>query len=199
MIWAERSLGAENIKAMRIAVAGLIFNAFGKILLHCRGPVAMDAVGCLEGIGGSLEETEEELQPALMRELQEEIAGRSTNGQIVPCRFSIDRFLVCSHLQFESTDGALKDWAVATFLCRLLDGEPTVGVGEWGRTMGIGWFDIAEFDSWTADQRREVSLVDCEGKPFKKEVGLSIWVPVVIEEYKRQHGHEPWRGFERQL
>jgi 8-oxo-dGTP pyrophosphatase MutT (NUDIX family) len=186
--WAEHepSLGPEKIKDMRIAVAALIFDNQGKILLHCRGEAATDAIGCLEGIGGTMDSREDTLEGTMSRELEEEISG--------DCRFSIDEFLVCSHLQFVNRSGESKDWAVATFLCTLISGEP--GVGEPANSTGIGWFDLEELASWGEEERRRVQLLGHDGRQLEMEVGLSIWVPTVIREYIQRHGKAPWRGRE---
>ncbi len=185
MTWAERepTLDPQRIQLLRIAVAALIFNGDGRILLHCRGSTARDAVDCLEGIGGGLDENEDLLQSAVAREISEEIGEG--------CRFSGCEFLVCSHLQFESK-GTLKDWAVVTFMCELTGGQPVVR--EPGQTTGLGWFELSELASWKPDERRRVALVDQEGNTFEREVGLSIWVPTVVQEYLQRYGTKPWRG-----
>jgi len=190
MVWAEKNLATEKIKSMRIAVAGLVFNSQGKILLLYRGDDSMDAVGCLEGIGGSLENSEEELKPALMREIKEEIANLDNNRESKACSFSIDRFLVCSHLEFQNRDKKVTDWIVVTFLCQHLSGKPAVG--EIGKADGIGWFDLADFESWIPGEKRQVSLMDYYGNSIKQTADLSIWVPTVLNEYKKIYGEKPW-------
>ncbi len=183
--WAEEepTLGAEKIDSLRIAVAALIFSQGGQILLQFRGPVAIDAVGCVEGIGGSVGPSDDSLEAALKRKMDQEIG--------IDCRVSAFEFLTCSHLPFES-DGQMKDWAVVTFVCELTSGEPVVG--EPGRTDGIGWFDLGQLASWHPPERRGVSLTDYEGKTFEADAGISIWVPTVIKAYIQKYGEKPWRS-----
>src|SRR6266568_5232904 len=64
----------ENVpKEYRIALGSLIFTKDDQVILLERGDKARDAAGQLEGIGGGLDEGEEDLIGALLREIHEEI------------------------------------------------------------------------------------------------------------------------------
>jgi 8-oxo-dGTP pyrophosphatase MutT (NUDIX family) len=64
----------ENIpKDWKVAVACLIFTPENKVLLLERGIKAKDSQGKLEGVGGAVEQGEESLIMALLREIKEEI------------------------------------------------------------------------------------------------------------------------------
>ena len=185
MEWAEShpKLGVGKLATMRIAVAGLIFNDRGSILLHCRSDNAQDAQNCLEEIGGSLDESEDILADAIMRELREEVRN---------CTFSVDEFLDCSHIPFVDSEGQLKDWAIVTFLCSVVSGEPQVG--EPGHTDGVGWFDLDDLATWDPKgPLRSVQLINDKSEMIERGVGLSDWVPVAVNAYISKYGREPWR------
>lgn len=178
--WATRQpeLGPDKLDAMRIGVTALILGEDDKVLLQARGPDAGDANGCLEGFGGSLDASENLLEDGIMRELAEEVG--------LDCQFQIVEFLQCAHLQFQSRSGELRDWAIVTFVVRLLSGTPRVT--EPGHTDGIGWFRLSDLVGWDRDSRRRVTIVDENSETVTREVGLSIWVPTVVTEYVKRFG-----------
>ena len=110
----------------RIAVEALIFTPDGKLLLEKRGPLCKDAVGLLEGVGGGLDEHDEDLHEALRHEISTELSG--LNGDL---KVSIDRLLEIRQIQFEeSKTKRLKEWVVVSYLCKLIEGEPVSGEPE---------------------------------------------------------------------
>jgi len=107
----------------QIAVEALIFTPEGKILLQKRGKGARDAVGKLEGIGGTVEDEDDDLHERLQKEISEEL-GAPIGGINV----SIERLLEVRQVQFEErTTKELKDWVVVSHLSRVIGGEPAIG------------------------------------------------------------------------
>jgi 8-oxo-dGTP pyrophosphatase MutT (NUDIX family) len=116
------SIGYDN-PDYQIAVEALIFTPEGKILLQKRGKSARDAVGKLEGIGGTVEDGDDNLHERLQKEIGEEL-GAPIGGVEV----DIERLLEIRQVQFEErVTKKLKDWVVVSHLCRITEGKPVIG------------------------------------------------------------------------
>ncbi len=128
-----RHLGDEGFDpaGYRIAVEALIFDANGRLLLQVRGPESRDEVGKLEGVGGQLDQ--EDLISCLHAHIAEEIGSE--------VQIEVEELLEARPVQFVERNQA-EDWIVVSYLCRLLDGEPTVA--QEGKTTALRWLDIAE-------------------------------------------------------
>lgn len=97
----------------RIAVGSLLFSSDDKVILLERGAAARDAQGQLEGVGGEVDEGENNLHAALQREVKEEI------GDV---KIQIDKMLTVKIMP-SSKDPNLQ-WVVVDYLCRLVNGVP---------------------------------------------------------------------------
>jgi 8-oxo-dGTP pyrophosphatase MutT (NUDIX family) len=100
-------------KEYKIAVGSLIFTPKDEILLLERGPVARDSVGKLEGVGGELKASDQDLKQALLREVKEEI------GDV---EITIDQCLGYHLLPGQK----YPYWVIVDFLCRLTSGSPRI-------------------------------------------------------------------------
>ena len=95
----------------RIAVGLLLFTPTNKVVLLKRGKGARDAQGQFEGVGGSLDDKENNLLSALQREVSEEI------GDV---KVVIDQALGVKILPGENRSW----WVVVDYLGRLVSGTP---------------------------------------------------------------------------
>ena len=96
----------------KIAVGSLIFTKDYKVVMIERGSEARDAVGKLEGVGGKVDESENDLHEVLRREIQEEI-----NIDV-----DIDDVLTIKIMPGQK----FPYWVVVDYLCRLKSGTPTI-------------------------------------------------------------------------
>jgi ADP-ribose pyrophosphatase YjhB (NUDIX family) len=95
----------------RIAVGSLIFTKADKVILIERGGVVRDSAGYLEGVGGGVDDGEENLHEVLRREIREEI------GDV---EVSIDDVLTIKFMPGEDYPW----WVIVDYLCRLTRGTP---------------------------------------------------------------------------
>ncbi|MES2408678.1 MAG: NUDIX hydrolase [Patescibacteria group bacterium] len=98
-----------------VAVAALIFNENGELLLQERGEKVRSEPGTLEGIGGAVDEGETDLYETLQREIKEEI------GDV---EVSIETLLTV--IIRPSTKDLNFWWVLPIYLCRLISGVPTI-------------------------------------------------------------------------
>ncbi len=106
----------------RIAVEALIFTPEGKILLERRGREARDAVGKLEGVGGKVSESDNDLLQKLQEEIRNELGA--TRGGL---KVAIERLLEVRQVQFSDRAVGPLDWVVVSYLCRIIEGTPVIG------------------------------------------------------------------------
>ncbi len=106
----------------KVAVGSMIFTPGDKVLLLERGVKARDAVGKLEGVGGSVHEGESDLYLALQREIKEEIG----DVQVEIAGTLGVKILPGDQYPF---------WVVVDYLCRLISGNPKIM--EPGKTVKI--------------------------------------------------------------
>ena len=105
------SLSNPPIK-YKIAVGALIFTKDNKVILIERGSEARDAVGKLEGVGGKVDESENNLHDVLRREIKEEI----------DIDVDIDDVLTIKIMPGTHDP----NWVVVDYLCRLRSGTPKI-------------------------------------------------------------------------
>ncbi|MES2224090.1 MAG: NUDIX hydrolase [Patescibacteria group bacterium] len=98
-----------------VAVAALIFNENGELLLQERGQKVRSEPGTLEGVGGAVDEGETDLYETLQREIKEEV------GDI---EVSIDTLFTV--IIRPSTKDPNFWWVLPIYLCRLISGIPTI-------------------------------------------------------------------------
>ena len=105
----------------RIAVGGFLLDQHDKLVLIERGVDARDSIGKLEGIGGGVHDTEEDLHASLLRELKEEIGLSDKEVKII-------RLLTIKTLPGKATGG---NWVVPIYICKIQAGEPVIAsIGE---------------------------------------------------------------------
>lgn len=97
----------------RIAVGSMTFTDDDKVILLERSAGARDSAGFLEGVGGGVDDGEENLYDVLRREIKEEIGDVDVQ---------IDEPLAVKILP-SSKDPNLK-WVAVDYLCRLVRGTP---------------------------------------------------------------------------
>lgn len=96
----------------KIAVGSLIFTKDNKVILIERGDEARDAIGKLEGVGGKVDESENDLHDVLRREIKEEI------------NIDVD---VDDVLTIKIMPGTNEPyWVVVDYLCRIRSGTPKI-------------------------------------------------------------------------
>ena len=98
-------------KDYKIAVGLMLFDSDNRVILLKRGEKARDAQGQFEGVGGSLDDEDNDLVVAIQREVKEEIG----NVKVV-----IDQTLGVKILPGESHLW----WVVVDYLGRLISGTP---------------------------------------------------------------------------
>ena len=96
----------------KIAVGSLIFTKDNKVILIERGSEARDAVGKLEGVGGKVDASENNLHEVLRREIKEEI----------DIAVDIDDVLTIKIMPGTNDP----NWVVVDYLCRLKSGTPKI-------------------------------------------------------------------------
>lgn len=165
----------EGFPTDRIAVAALLFDRRGRILLQLRGVGAPDEVGKLEGVGGRLKR--EDLHAALQEEFSQEIPDEVTHQT---CDIHIGELLDFTRLTFSSRDGTTTDWTVATYLCLLRRGKPTIG--ETHKIEALHWLTWEQLYAWPE-----------EGDPARGMAALSPWVSRVRMVYAEKYGSAPWQ------
>lgn len=133
----------------RIAVGLLLFTPDDKVLLLKRGTGARDARGQFEGVGGGLDENEDNLLRAIQREIREEIGDVSV---------SIDQTLGVKILQGESHPW----WIVVDFLGRLESGEPQNMEPE--KAEGLYTFALNEIDALDLSKYQRATMTAYRAK-----------------------------------
>jgi ADP-ribose pyrophosphatase YjhB (NUDIX family) len=137
-----------------IAVGSLIFTKDNKVILIERGNEARDAVGKLEGVGGKVDESENNLHDVLRREIKEEI----------DIDVDIDDVLTIKIMP--GTHESL--WVVVDYLCRLKSGTPTIMEPEKIKEIHILPLDKIQEDSLSEYQR--VAMI-----AYKKKYGNTVY------------------------
>ena len=117
-----KSLNRSEIPSdYRIAVGGFILDQNNQLVLIERGALARDSIGKLEGIGGGVDDNEEDLHSALLREIGEEIGLSGKQVKIITP-------LTVKTLPGKTTGGY---WVVPIYVCKIQEGEPYIsGSGE---------------------------------------------------------------------
>lgn len=114
----------RGIDYIGVGVGALIVDGQGRLFLAQRGPKAQNERGLWEFPGGSVE-FGETLADALRREIHEEFGIWIAVGELLE---------VVDHLLPEEG----QHWVSPTFLCTLVEGEPTIQEPE--KCSAIGWF-----------------------------------------------------------
>jgi ADP-ribose pyrophosphatase YjhB (NUDIX family) len=107
-------LSLKNIpNQYNIAVGSLIFTSKDKVILIERGGQARDACGKMEGVGGSLDDSDTDLITALQREIQEEL------GDV-----KVEVLELLTIMTIPGTNNFF--WIIPIYLCQLISGEPKI-------------------------------------------------------------------------
>jgi mutator protein MutT len=108
-----------------VGVGAVLVDGEGRLFLARRGPNAKNERGLWEFPGGAVE-FGETLADALRREMCEEYGIEIAVGELLD---------VADHI----LPGEGQHWVSPTFICTLLEGEPTIREPE--KCSAIGWFD----------------------------------------------------------
>jgi len=134
----------ENVpKDFKMAVACLIFTPENKILLLERGQKARDSQGKLEGVGGGVDEGEENLVKAILREIKEEI------GDV---EIEIEKMLMVETMPGNNNCF----WVVVDYLGQLKEGTPKVMEPE--KIVKIHYLDLNEIDEEKLSKYQKVTM-----------------------------------------
>lgn len=115
----------RGIDYIGVGVGSILIHPDGRLFLARRGPKAKNERGLWEFPGGSVE-FGETLAEALQREMQEEYGVTIEVGELLD---------VVDHILPEEG----QHWVSPTYLCRILDGTPSIREPE--KCAEIGWFD----------------------------------------------------------
>ncbi len=118
----------RGIDYIGVGVGAIIVQADGKVFLAKRGPQAKNERGLWEFPGGGVE-FGETLRDALKREIHEEYGITIEVGELLDVA---DHILPDEH----------QHWVSPSFLCAVLEGEPTIVEPE--KCSAIGWFSLDE-------------------------------------------------------
>lgn len=134
----------ENVpKDFKIAVACLIFTSENKVLLLERGQKARDSQGKLEGVGGGLDEGEENLVKAALREIKEEIGDMEVE---------IEKMLMIKPMPGNNNSF----WVVVDYLGQLKNGIPKVMEAE--KIKAIHYLDLNEIEEDKLSEYQKVTM-----------------------------------------
>lgn len=115
----------RGVDYIGVGVGAVIQRADGAVFMARRGPLAKNERGLWEFPGGSVE-FGETLAQALIREMHEEYGITIQVGHLLD---------VVDHILPEEG----QHWVSPSYLCTLLEGEPTIR--EPGKCSEIGWFN----------------------------------------------------------
>jgi ADP-ribose pyrophosphatase YjhB (NUDIX family) len=138
----------------KVAVGSLIFTKDNKVILIERGNEARDAVGKLEGVGGKVDDTDDDLHEVLRREIKEEI----------DIDVDIDDVLTIKIMPGTK----YPFWVVVDYLCRLKSGTPKI----------IEPKKIKSIHTLSLDEIQEDSLSEYEQvamTAYRKKYGNSVY------------------------
>lgn len=117
-----------GIDYIGVGVGALIFNEEGKFFMTLRGPQAKNERGKWEIPGGAVD-FNETLEHAIVREVFEEC------GITIKVKGLLQ---VCSHIIADEK----QHWVSPTYICEIVEGEPTIKEPE--KCSAMGWFTIEE-------------------------------------------------------
>ena len=130
--------GRDVPEPYSVAVEALVFDDEGRWVLMERGPECRDEVGKLEGIGGGVEDGDDDLRAALRREIREKVG---TDADITVGGF----FEARTDTVEPTTEGVdERHWIVVSYLCRLEGGE--LKRREPGKNEGFHRLDLDEVE-----------------------------------------------------
>ncbi len=124
-----------NVPEFRCAVISMLMDEEGRVIFQRRGPESRDGNGMLAEIGGAVEEYDETLKDAMMRELREEVGESAL--------INIDDF-VGGILQTKYDPRTKKDvnWLFLLYKCTYVSGK--LECNEEGKSLGYEVYDINE-------------------------------------------------------
>ena len=164
----------------RIAVAGLLFDKGGRLLLMRRGEKAPDEIGKLEGFGGRLGE-HQNMQTRLLQEAAEEIPEISApDSRHIPCNIEVGELIDCAPITFDGAGGKKMTWLVVTYLCFLHSGTP--GIGEPQKVTSLHWLTLNDFYRWPQNGGTDGDIP-----------AFSPWTTRIREIYRQRYGDKPWQ------
>ncbi|GAB4549087.1 MAG: NUDIX domain-containing protein [Anaerolineae bacterium] len=133
----------RGIDYIGVGVGAIIVDAHGRVFLAKRGPKARNERGLWEFPGGAVE-FGERLRDALAREIFEEFRIRIEVGEMLNLT---DHILPDEH----------QHWVSPSYLCRIVEGEPTIAEPE--KCEAIGWFALDDIpESLTQVTRHDLAL-----------------------------------------
>ncbi len=132
----------RGVDYIGVGVGAIIVDDQGRLFMARRGPQAKNERGLWEFPGGSVE-FGERLIDALKREMREEYGVEIAVGELLDV---VDHIL--------PAEG--QHWVSPTFICRIINGTPTIR--EPGKCTEIGWFtpDMIQEDSLTQISRENL-------------------------------------------
>jgi 8-oxo-dGTP diphosphatase len=124
----RRIIMIRGVDYIGVGVGAIIVNDEGKLLLAKRGPKARNERGLWEFPGGAVE-FGDTLRDSLIREIKEEYGVTIAVG---------DLLTVTDHILPEEN----QHWVSPSYICRVVEGEPTILEPE--KCSMIGWFALDE-------------------------------------------------------
>ncbi len=133
----------RGVDYIGVGVGAIIVDAAGQLFLAQRGPKAQNERGLWEFPGGAVE-FGERLREALVREIREEYGITIEPGEMLT---------VTDHIL--PNEG--QHWVSPSYICRIIDGIPTIREPE--KCSAIGWFALDEIpDDLTQVTRHDLGL-----------------------------------------